>query len=254
MVARGGAGSMRDALSLLDQALAHATGRLDATEVVRRCSAVRPSSCARRSSERSPMATPRRRSSSSARCSTRATSRVGVAEDLLRGARDAFLLTAGAGRVAVEGTEEERTTLTELGATLGTPAVVRVVETLGQAIVDMRGVDAADPRLVLEVALVRLSRREAGPPIVLLEERVSRLEAASAASPPSSSAPPTASTASDCIHCNGRVRRRSARSVPCAASAPRVRPSPNRTGSPRLGKRSSRCRTRHHPRRPRAPP
>jgi len=33
VVARAGAGSMRDALSLLDQALAHATGRLDAAEV-----------------------------------------------------------------------------------------------------------------------------------------------------------------------------------------------------------------------------
>jgi hypothetical protein len=49
---------------------------------------------------------------------------------------------------------------------------------LGQAIADMRGVEAADPRLVLEVALVRLSRREAGPPIQTVIERIERLERA----------------------------------------------------------------------------
>src|SRR5262249_10321236 len=103
----------------------------------------------------------------------------------------------GGGRVTVEGTEEERATLTDLGVALGTPTVVRVIETLGQAIVDMRGVDAADPRLVLEVALVKLSRREAGPPVVMLEQRVARLEAASAGSPPlpAAAAAPTAAAA-----------------------------------------------------------
>jgi DNA polymerase-3 subunit gamma/tau len=186
---------MRDALSLLDQALAHATGRLDATEVVSLLGgapfelraqilrAIADGDTATALVELGALLDsghePRR-----------------VAEDLLRSARDAFLLTAGAGRVSVDGTEEERATLAELGTALGTPTVVRVIETLGQAIVDMRGVDAADPRLVLEVALVRLSRREAGPPIVMLEERVARLENASAASPaPAPSAAPGAPSA-----------------------------------------------------------
>jgi DNA polymerase-3 subunit gamma/tau len=53
---------------------------------------------------------------------------------------------------------------------------VRTLETLGQAVVDMRGTDAADPRLVLEIALVRLARRDAGPPLQALAERVDRLE------------------------------------------------------------------------------
>jgi DNA polymerase-3 subunit gamma/tau len=191
IVARRGAGSMRDALSLLDQALAHSTGRLDATEVgsllggapfemrAQILQAIADGDPATVLVELNALL----ESGHDAR-------RVG--EDLLRAARDAFLLTAGAGRVAVEGTEEERATLEALGSVLGTPTVVRVIETLGQAIVDMRGVDAADPRLVLEVALVRLSRREAGPPTVILEERVSRLEAALAggAVPPTSSAAP----------------------------------------------------------------
>jgi hypothetical protein len=40
----------------------------------------------------------------------------------------------------------------------------------------MRGTDAADPRLVLEIALVRLTRREVGPPIQTVMERIEKLE------------------------------------------------------------------------------
>jgi DNA polymerase-3 subunit gamma/tau len=177
LVARAGAGSMRDALSLLDQALAHSAGRLGASGVT---AVLGGSAFATRAAILQAMADgdaatvlvelgalldsghePRR-----------------VAEDLLRAARDAFLLVAAGGRVEIDGTEEEQAALREIGSALGNAGVVRAIETLGQAIVDMRGVDAADPRLVLEVALVRLSRREAGPPLVLLAERVERLERA----------------------------------------------------------------------------
>lgn len=196
IVARAGAGSMRDALSLLDQALAHATGRLDASEVtalfggspfelrVQILRAIAEGDSAAVLIELGTLLDaghePRR-----------------VADDLLRAARDAFLLVAGAGRVAVEGPEEEQTTLREIGGALGNAGVVRVIETLGQAIVDMRGVDAADPRLVLEVALVRLSRKEAGPPLVLLAERVERLERAleGGAPPPRATPAPAAPAA-----------------------------------------------------------
>jgi DNA polymerase III subunit gamma/tau len=60
--------------------------------------------------------------------------------------------------------------------------------------VDMRGVDAADPRLVLEVALVRLSRRDAGPPLQTVIERIERLERAAAdGAPPAPDRPAPAS-------------------------------------------------------------
>jgi hypothetical protein len=59
---------------------------------------------------------------------------------------------------------------------LGNAALVRALETLGQAVVDMRGTDAADPRLVLEIALVRLARRDTGGPLQVLADRVDRLE------------------------------------------------------------------------------
>jgi DNA polymerase-3 subunit gamma/tau len=175
IVARAGAGSARDALSLLDQALAHATGRLEAAEVAalfggspfdrrsRILQAVADGDAASVLVELGLLLDaghePRR-----------------VADDLLRAARDAFLLHAGAGRVPVDGTDEELAALRAIGDTLGNTALVRIIETLGQAVVDMRGIDAADPRLVLEVALVRLARRDAGPPMVLLAERVDRLE------------------------------------------------------------------------------
>ncbi|MBM3658195.1 MAG: DNA polymerase III subunit gamma/tau, partial [Actinobacteria bacterium] len=177
IVARAGNGSARDALSLLDQALAHATGRLEAAEVAalfggspfdlraRILQAIADGDAATVLVELGALLDaghePRR-----------------VADDLLRATRDAFLLHAGGGRVSVDGSEEELAGLRALGESLGNGALVRVIETLGQAVVDMRGIDAADPRLVLEVALVRLARRDAGPPMVLLAERVERLERA----------------------------------------------------------------------------
>jgi DNA polymerase-3 subunit gamma/tau len=177
IVARAGAGSARDSLSLLDQALAHATGRLEADATaalfggapfelrLRILQAVADQETALVLIELGALLetghAPRR-----------------VADDLLRAARDAFLLHAGAGRVPVEGPPEETEALRAVGDALGNATLVRIIETLGQAVVDMRGMDAADPRLVLEVALVRLSRREAGPPLVLLAERVERLERA----------------------------------------------------------------------------
>src|SRR5204863_327079 len=80
------------------------------------------------------------------------------------------------GRVRVDAPEEDQVALGTLGEQLGAPMLVRILETLGQAVVDMRGTDAADPRLVLEIALVRLARREAGTPLQALAERIDRLE------------------------------------------------------------------------------
>jgi hypothetical protein len=99
-----------------------------------------------------------------------------LTEDLLATVRDAFLLTSARGRVRVDAPEDAREALGALGDQIGAPMLVRMLETLGQAVVDMRGTDAADPRLVLEIALVRLARREAGTPLQALSERVDRLE------------------------------------------------------------------------------
>src|SRR5437763_1964176 len=59
---------------------------------------------------------------------------------------------------------------------LGAPATVRAMETLGEALVDMR--ESPDPRVTLEVALVRLCRPDADTSPAALVERLERLERA----------------------------------------------------------------------------
>ncbi|MCU1459318.1 MAG: dnaX, partial [Actinomycetia bacterium] len=180
LIARLGQGSARDALSLLDQALANGTGRLDAESVK---SLFGGSAFELRAALLDALAAedlggvlvalqtlldaghdPRR-----------------TAEDLLRSLRDAFLLTATGGRSSVDLPAEQSEYLSGIGNTLGTGLLVRSLETLGQAVVDMRGTDAADPRLVLEIALLRLARRDVGPPLQSLADRVDRLERAAEA-------------------------------------------------------------------------
>ena len=101
-----------------------------------------------------------------------------ITEDLLATARDGFLLTSAKGRVRVDAPEDDVARLSALGEQTGPALLVRTLETLGQAIVDMRGTDAADPRLVLEIALVRLARRDAGPPMQALADRARPARAA----------------------------------------------------------------------------
>ncbi len=247
VIAAAGAGSARDAESLLDQVLAHETGPLEAEAVaalfggapfplrVRILEAI--------AGEDSPGALvalgelleaghePRR-----------------AAENLLATARDAFLLTAGAGRVRVDAPEAEQERLRELGLALGNAALVRVIETLGQAVTDMRGTEAADPRLVLEVALVRLSRRDAGPPLQTVVERIERLERAMAGgdtpvptrSParsmgtaPSGTAPPEGGTAPSPRRTLGALRAEAAEAPTDPAPEPEPEPEPEPAPDPK---------------------
>jgi DNA polymerase-3 subunit gamma/tau len=135
-----------------------------------------------------------------------------IAEDLLAAGRAAVLLDAGDGRVRVDAPADEQERLRELNNALGNAALVRVIETLGQAVTDMRGTEAADPRLVLEVALVRLSRRESGPPLQTVVERIERLERAVGGGTPLPARP--------------TARAAPTASAPAASTAPR---SPRRT-------------------------
>jgi len=177
-VARAGAGSARDALSVLDQMLALRAGsEIDADTLA---SILGRTGFDARAAILDAIA-----SEDTAAVLTELQTLVDaghdprrVAEDVLRTARDAFLLAAGGDRVTIDLPEDEREHLAGLGAALGNAGLVRTIETLGSAIVDMRGSDTADPRLVLEVALVRLARRDAGPPLEALADRVERLERA----------------------------------------------------------------------------
>ena len=110
VVARAAAGSARDSLSLLDQALAHADGRLTAEQVERAFGASPfalrlavleaiagedPAGVLLRTADLLASGHDPRR----------------IAEDLLRSLRDAFLLVAGRGRVSVDAPVEEQEAL-----------------------------------------------------------------------------------------------------------------------------------------------
>jgi DNA polymerase-3 subunit gamma/tau len=209
VIARAAAGSMRDALSLLDQTIAH--GAVDAEQVsalfggtafemrVLVLEAIADEDTAGALVAVGEMLDagfdPRR-----------------IAEDLLVTARDAFLVTTAKGRVRVEEPEDHLARLGALGERAGPALLVRTLEALGQGVVDMRGTDAADPRLVLEIAVVRLARRDAGPPVQALAERVDRLEKAIGAGNPSNDVRPPAP---------GRAKTKPQEAPPPAPAAPK---------------------------------
>jgi DNA polymerase-3 subunit gamma/tau len=118
-----------------------------------------------------------------------------LAEALVADLRDLFLLTMGVdGANVAEGDREE---LTDQARRFGPARLTRALEQLGSALVDMR--QASDPRVPLEVALVRLTAPSANLSMDALAERVEALERALAggAAPviaaPGSGAPPLAS-------------------------------------------------------------
>ena len=175
LIARRAAGSARDALSLLDQALAVGGGQLDGAQVQAAFGGVpfeqRVAVLDAAAGEDVAGVLVGVHEMLLAGHDSRR-----VADDLLRTLRDAFLCANAGGRVPYDGPAEESARLTELAQRIGNVALVRGIEVLGQAIVDIRGQAIADPRLVLEVAVVRLARREARTREETLLDRVERLE------------------------------------------------------------------------------
>jgi DNA polymerase-3 subunit gamma/tau len=86
--------------------------------------------------------------------------------------RQAFLASVAPDLVAVPGSE--RVQVEELAQKMGLARVVRHMEVLGQAQVDMR--EAPDPRVHLEVVLIRLTHPEADDSPAALLERIEHLE------------------------------------------------------------------------------
>jgi DNA polymerase-3 subunit gamma/tau len=171
-IARRAGGSARDALSLLDQALAYGEGRIRPEQVAALFGGTATSA---RGAIVGALA-----SGDVAALLERLDGLLGagvdartLADDLLRHLREVFLLLSSPGRVRLETPEEEHAELTAQGEALGAAAVVRALETLGEAAVEIRR--APDPRLVLEVTLVRLARRDVST-VEALADRVARLE------------------------------------------------------------------------------
>ncbi|HEX4540140.1 MAG TPA: DNA polymerase III subunit gamma/tau [Acidimicrobiales bacterium] len=112
-----------------------------------------------------------------------------LATDLVEQLRWGFLATMAPTLVPL--TDAARQRVDEQGRQLGPAALVRGVELVGQALVDMR--DALDPRATLEVALVRLARPDADHSPEALLERIEglerRLSSRGPATPPGGSSP-----------------------------------------------------------------
>lgn len=95
-----------------------------------------------------------------------------LAADLLDHLRNGFLATMARSLVMLP--DDAVAEVAEQARRLGLAALVRAMEVIGEALADMR--DSVDPRVTLEVALVRLSRPDADVSPAALLERIERLE------------------------------------------------------------------------------
>ena len=119
-----------------------------------------------------------------------------LGEVLIARLRGAFLAVMGApDRHLPPGDLERAATL---GAALGAAGLTRALEVLGEALVELA--KKPDPRIVLEVALVRLCRPDADRSLDAVLDRLERVERAIAAggatAAPGGSAPPPTATSS----------------------------------------------------------
>ena len=174
-----GGGSARDTLSALDQVVA-AGGVVDRTEPVDELvDGHRRAPTPRRPSWRWP--TP---------CGRGSDPRV-LGEALLARLRDVFLAAVGAD-LSPPDRRRPRAGRGDRPSASAPPTLTRALEALGAALVDMR--QAADPRIPLEVALVRITDRATDTSLAGLAERVAQLERGGtvAAAPAATVAPPAA--------------------------------------------------------------
>jgi len=230
LVVRRGHGSARDALTVLDQVAAGGGGE-DVTQVVSQIvdglaerdaglvlTAVAEGMAAGRDARR-------------------------LAADLIEHLRNGFLATMARGLVMLP--DDALNEVAEQARRLGLAALVRAMEVIGQALADMR--DSVDPRITLEVALVRLSRPDTDVSPAALLERIERLEraarsldGASILRPSDRGAPPVVPTRSALPPPPPVPPSRGAehtvdppRPAASAATAPQSPPEPNRPASGR---------------------
>jgi len=95
-----------------------------------------------------------------------------IVDDLVRHLRDCFLTQMAPELVQVQ--QHRAEVLADQSRRLGTARIVKIIETLGTALLEMRG--APDQRVILEVALVRLVHRQLDTGLDGLLARVEKLE------------------------------------------------------------------------------
>jgi DNA polymerase-3 subunit gamma/tau len=167
LVARRGNGSVRDALSALDQVAA--AGGIDEQTVP--VDEIIEGLCERDAGRALVAVAERIAAGQDPRQLTR---------DIVEHLRNTFLATMAPNLAGLP--DDELNRLADQARRLGAPATVRAMETLGEALIDMR--ESPDPRVTLEVALVRLCRPDADTSPAALVERLERLERAASGSAP----------------------------------------------------------------------
>ena len=105
-----------------------------------------------------------------------------IGEMALAGLRDAFLTAMGDPPPRMS--EHERNRAADLADRMAPAAITRALETLGRALIDMR--QAPDPRIDIEVALMRLCHPDEDRSLEALAQRIRQLEARLDGSPASS--------------------------------------------------------------------
>src|SRR5688500_4913997 len=198
LAVRRGKGSARDALSALDQiAAAGGTGEDDSVvdEIVE--------SLCERDTGRALVAV--------AQAASAGREPRQLADAILGHLRDALVATLAPDVVLLP--DDAKELVADQGRRLGNAATVRAMDALGEAIQQMR--ESPDPRVALEVALVRCTRVELDASPAAIVERLERLERGGrAAAAPAAAAAPVA--------------------PPPAASSPE-RPAPTKAERPTLG-------------------
>jgi DNA polymerase-3 subunit gamma/tau len=170
-VVRAGSGSARDTLSALDQVVAAGGVPHDDDAVDELVEAI-----CERDTARSLLAV------DAAVASGRGPRVLG--EQLIGRLRDVFLAAVGGGLDRLPDAERERAQ--DQAGRLGPAGATRALELLGEAFVGIQ--DAPDPRIPLEVALVRLTRPDAELNLAALADRIGQLERAVASGAVSGSA------------------------------------------------------------------
>jgi DNA polymerase-3 subunit gamma/tau len=217
LAVRRGHGSARDALSALDQIVAAGGDAHDETSVDEAIEAL----CER----------------DTGRALAALATALGTgydvrrwAEALLGSLRDVLLSVLAPEAVALPDATMER--VTDQGRRLGPPATVRALDALGESLLAMR--EAPDPRVVLEVALVRVTRAELDVSPAALLERLEKLERGARSAAPPLPAPESAAPAADRA---ARTERRPTPAPPpprprAAAAPPAPTPTPTPTPEP----------------------
>lgn len=176
-VVKVGGGSARDTLSALDQVVAAGgvTDRDTSTETLLDALANQDAGLALRGVEEA---------------TTRGIDPRRIGEGFVDALRSIFLVKMGAAPARLS--EHERELSDRFAAVLSPAKITRSLESVGKSLVDMR--QAPDPRIDLEVALVRTCSVAADTSPAGLAARIEQLEAALAGGVPAAPAPVTAET------------------------------------------------------------